>query len=132
MESTSDRSAVDLANVERIEVMKGPSGTLFGASVSSFGGVVNLVTKKPIQAKRTEINYTTGSFDLNRVTLDMNTPLNEDKSVLFRVNSAVHKERGFVSNTFNNTFLIAPSLSYRVRSEEHKSELQSLMPITLA
>jgi iron complex outermembrane receptor protein len=114
MESTSDRSAVDLANVERIEVMKGPSGTLFGASVSSFGGVVNLVTKKPIQAKRTEINYTTGSFDLNRVTLDMNTPLNEDKSVLFRVNSAVHKERGFVSNTFNNTFLIAPSLSYRV------------------
>ncbi|RZK77628.1 MAG: TonB-dependent receptor, partial [Pedobacter sp.] len=114
MESTSDRSAVDLANVERIEVLKGPSGTLFGASVSSFGGVVNLVTKKPIEAKRTEVNYTAGSFDLNRVSVDLNTPLNDDKSVLFRVNAALHKERSYLSDAFNNTFLIAPSLSYKV------------------
>jgi len=117
MESTSDRSAVDLANVERIEVLKGPSGTLFGASVSSFGGVVNLVTKKPIEAKRTEVNYTTGSFDLNRLSVDLNTPLNADKSVLFRLNSAIHKERSYLSHAFNNTFLIAPSLSYRVNEK---------------
>lgn len=45
METVSGRSSVDLGNVERIEIMKGPSGTLFGSSVSSFGGVVNLVTK---------------------------------------------------------------------------------------
>ncbi|GEM63478.1 TonB-dependent receptor [Sphingobacterium faecium NBRC 15299] len=117
MESTSDRSAVDLANVERIEVLKGPSGTLFGASVSSFGGVVNLVTKKPIEAKRTEVNYTTGSFDLNRLSVDLNTPLTADKSVLFRMNTAIHKERSYLSNAFNNTFLIAPSLSYQVNEK---------------
>jgi len=114
MESTSDRSAVELANVERIEIIKGPSGTLFGASVSSFGGVVNLVTKKPIDAKRTEVNYTAGSFDLNRLTLDLNTPLNAEKTVLFRLNSAVHKSRSYIADVFNNTFLIAPSLTYRV------------------
>jgi len=117
MESTSDRSAVDLANVERIEVLKGPSGTLFGAAVSSFGGVVNLVTKKPIEAKRTEVNYTTGSFDLNRLSVDVNTPLTADKRVLFRLNSAMHKERSYLSHAFNNTFLIAPSLSYQVHEK---------------
>ncbi|QEL03420.1 TonB-dependent siderophore receptor [Olivibacter sp. LS-1] len=114
MESTSERSAMDLANIERIEVLKGPSGTLFGSSVSSFGGVVNLVTKKPIEAKRTELSYTTGSFGLNRVTIDFNTPLDAEKKVLFRINSALHRERSFLSYGFNNTFLVAPSLSYRV------------------
>lgn len=114
MESTSDRSAVDLANIERIEVMKGPSGTLFGASVSSFGGVVNVVTKKPIEAKRTEFNYTTGSFGLNRLTLDINTPLDQEKKVLFRVNSALNRERSFLDYGFNNTFLLAPSITYHV------------------
>lgn len=117
MESTSERSAMDLANVERIEVMKGPSGTLFGASVSSFGGVVNLVTKKPIEAKKTEVSYTTGSFGLNRLTADVNTPLDKDKKVLFRVNAASNRERSFLSYGFNNTFLLAPSLSYRVNEK---------------
>jgi len=117
MESTSERSAMDLANIERIEILKGPSGTLFGSSVSSFGGVVNLVTKKPIEAKRTELGYTTGSFGLNRVTIDFNTPLDAEKKVLFRVNSALHRERSFLSYGFNNTFLVAPSLSYRVNEK---------------
>ncbi|MEP6804996.1 MAG: TonB-dependent receptor, partial [Flavobacterium sp.] len=62
METLSGRSSVGIANVERIEVLKGPSGTLFGSSASSFGGVVNLVTKKPFEATATEISYTGGSF----------------------------------------------------------------------
>lgn len=114
MESTTERSAMDLANVERIEVLKGPSGTLFGSSVSSFGGVVNLVTKKPLDAKRTEISYSTGSFGLNRLTADVNTVFDAEKTIRFRVNGAMHRERSFLSYGFNNTFLIAPSLNYRV------------------
>lgn len=114
MESTSERSAMDLANIERIEVLKGPSGTLFGSAVSSFGGIVNLVTKKPLEVKRTEVAYTNGSFGLNRLTVDLNSPLDSAKRVLFRVNGALHRERSFLDYGFNNTFLVAPSLSYRV------------------
>lgn len=117
MESTSERSALDLANIDRIEILKGPSGTLFGAAVSSFGGVVNIVTKKPMDAKKTELTYTTGSFGLNRLTADINMPLNDQKSLLLRVNSAIHKERSFLSYGFNNTFLFAPSLSYKVNEK---------------
>ncbi|WP_285060086.1 TonB-dependent receptor [Pedobacter ginsengisoli] len=113
METTATRSSLDLSNVERIEVLKGPSGTLFGASVSSFGGVVNLVTKKPFDTTGVELSYTGGSYNLNRLAADVNTPLNKDKSVLFRVNVAVNKEASFLSYGFNNTYTIAPSLTYK-------------------
>ena len=113
METTTERSGLDIANIERIEVLKGPSGTLFGASASSFGGVVNVVTKKPSEISKSEISYTTGSFGLNRLSVDVNTPLQADKSVLFRINAAINKEKSFLNYGFNNTTLLAPSLTYR-------------------
>lgn len=113
METASGRSSIDLSNVERIEVMKGPSGTLFGSSVSSFGGVVNLVTKKPFETAANEISYTGGSFSTNRLTADINTPLNKDKTVLFRINMAVNREKSFLDYGFNNTLAISPSFTYK-------------------
>jgi iron complex outermembrane recepter protein len=113
METTAVRSSLDVSNVERIEVLKGPSGTLFGSSVSSFGGVINLVTKKPLDTTRVELSYTAGSYNLNRLTADVNTPLNKDKTVLFRVNMAMNKEASFLSYGYNNTYTIAPSLIYK-------------------
>ena len=113
METITGRSSVDIANVERIEILKGPSGTLFGSSVSSFGGVINLVTKKPLETRKAEISYTTGSFSLHRITADINTPLNKEKTVLFRLNTGVNKEKSFMNYGFNNTLLIAPSLLYK-------------------
>jgi iron complex outermembrane receptor protein len=113
METASGRSSVDLGNVERIEILKGPSGTLFGSSASSFGGVVNLVTKKPFETTAAEVSYTTGSYNLNRLTVDVNTPLNQEKTVLFRINMGVHREKSFLDYGFNNTLLFAPSLTYK-------------------
>ncbi|WP_192347287.1 TonB-dependent receptor [Algoriphagus sp. Y33] len=113
METTTGRSSVDIANVERIEIVKGPSGTLFGGNVSSFGGVVNLVTKKPIEANKTEVSYTTGSYNLHRITADINKPLNKDNTVLFRLNAAVHQEKSFLDYGFYNAYLISPSLLYK-------------------
>ncbi|MEN2401024.1 TonB-dependent receptor [Flavobacterium sp. MC2016-06] len=113
METVSGRSSTSVDNVERIEILKGPSGTLFGSSVSSFGGVVNLVTKKPFETKRTEISYTGGSFGLNRVAIDINTPLTPDNKVLFRLNTSANTQNSFLNYGFNKTFLIAPSLIYK-------------------
>jgi iron complex outermembrane receptor protein len=42
-------SRIDAANVERIEVIKGPSATLFGSTLTSYGGLINRVTKKPYE-----------------------------------------------------------------------------------
>ncbi|MFD2144597.1 TonB-dependent receptor plug domain-containing protein [Mucilaginibacter antarcticus] len=38
-------STVDAVNIEKVEVIKGPSATLFGSTLTSFGGLINRVTK---------------------------------------------------------------------------------------
>lgn len=107
-------SAVDPANIERIEVIKGPSGTLFNTSVISYGGLINRVTKKPTETAFAELAYTGGSFGLNRVTADVNTPLNASKRVLFRLNAAYHRQNSFQDSGFERNYFIAPSMTYRL------------------
>ncbi len=109
----SARSNWDLANIEAIEVIKGPSGALFGNAFNSYGGLVNLATKKPFEQNKTEIGYTLGSFGMQRLTADVNAPLTNDKSVLLRVNAAVHKQGSFMNAGHNNRLFLAPSVTFR-------------------
>lgn len=108
------RSSLDPANIESIEVLKGPSGTLFGNAIASYGGLVNLVTKKPFETAKSEVGYTVGSYGLQRLTADINTPLNKEKTVLFRANAAVNKQGSFMIAGHNNRLFFAPSLTYQV------------------
>ncbi|MEO8472469.1 MAG: TonB-dependent receptor [Chryseolinea sp.] len=108
---------LDPANIERIEVIKGPSGTLYGSSLISYGGFVNTVTKKPYAGFGGEIGYTAGSFGLNRVTADINTPLGENENVIVRVNAAYHTENSFQNAGFHNSFFVAPTVSYKVNDK---------------
>jgi iron complex outermembrane receptor protein len=106
---------LDIANIERIEVVRGPSGTLYGSSLISYGGLINIVTKKPTYEKfGGEIAYNTGSFGLNRITADINAPLSKEKKVALRVNTAYHNENSFQDAGFRKSFFIAPSLAYEV------------------
>lgn len=105
---------LDPINIENIEVIKGPSGTLFGSSLITFGGLVNRVTKKPFDYSKTEIGIATGSWGLFRATADINTPLTKDKSVLLRMNAASTYQHSFQDYGFDRNFAIAPSLSYKV------------------
>lgn len=107
-------TTIDPANLERIEVIKGPAATLFGSTISSFGGLFNRVTKKPFDTFKGEISYSGASYDLNRLTADVNTPLNEEKTALLRINTALHSERSFQDAGFYKNYLIAPSFSYVV------------------
>jgi iron complex outermembrane recepter protein len=106
-----NNGALDPANIENLEVIKGPSGTLFGGNLISYGGLINIVTKKPYEKFGGEIGYVTGSFGLNRVTADINTPLSE--TVFLRVNSSFHNENSFQDAGFNKSFFIAPSLKIK-------------------
>jgi iron complex outermembrane receptor protein len=105
---------LDPANIEHIEAIKGPSGTLFGSSLISFGGLINIVTKKPYDTLGGELSYTGGSYGLSRVTADFNTPLNESKTALFRINGAYHNEGSWQDAGFKKSVFIAPSFSYQV------------------
>lgn len=109
--------AIDPANIERIETIKGPSSTLFGSSLISFGGLMNIVTKRPYETFGGEISYTGGGYGLSRITADVNAPLNADKSALLRVNGAYHYEGSFQDAGFKKSLFLAPSLSYKVNEK---------------
>ncbi|GGN12735.1 TonB-dependent receptor [Dyadobacter beijingensis] len=113
LQTTSGRGSADIANIERIEFIKGPSGTLFGAGISSFGGVVNLVTKKPFETFKGSVDLSVGSFGLGRISADVNTPLNADRSLLLRVNTAVQRQDSYNERGFYNSAMFAPSLLYK-------------------
>lgn len=102
---------LDVSNVERLEVIKGPSGTLFGSSLISYGGLINVVTKRPYEQFGGEINYTSGTYGLNRFSADINTPLKEN--LFLRINTAYHTEGSFQDAGFRKALSFAPSLSYK-------------------
>ncbi len=103
----------DPANIERIEVIKGPSGTLFGSSLISYGGLINITTKKPYETFGGNVSYIGGTYGLNRVTGDINTPLGDSKKAFARVNFAYHNENSFQDAGFKKSFFIAPSFTFK-------------------
>ncbi|MBC9911713.1 TonB-dependent receptor [Chitinophaga varians] len=107
-------SRIDASNLERIEVIKGPSATLFGSTLTSYGGLINRVTKKPYDHFGGEVGFAAGSFGFNRFSADINTPLDKNRDVLMRVNAAYNYEGSFQDYGFSRNVAIAPSLSYRV------------------
>lgn len=113
LQSDLGRSSADVSNIERIEFIKGPSGTLFGAAISSFGGLVNLVTKRPVDHSFGNIGFTVGSFGLSRLTADVNSSLNKEKTVLARVNTALHRQNSFSDFGRVNSFAFAPSVLFK-------------------
>nr|WP_068893079.1 TonB-dependent receptor [Pedobacter panaciterrae] len=108
---------LDPASVEEIQVMKGPSGTLFGASFYGYGGIINTITKKPYDHFGGEIAYNMGSFGLNRITADVNMPLSKTEKIALRVNTAYHTENSFQDAGFKKSFYFAPTLAYEVNDK---------------
>jgi iron complex outermembrane receptor protein len=108
-------SDIDPVNLERVEAIKGPSATLFGTNISSsYGGLYNRVTKKPFNGFGGEAAYYGGSWNLNRLTVDVNTPVNADKTALFRLNAATSFEKSFQDQGFTRSLAIDPSFSYQI------------------
>ena len=105
---------LDPADIEEIQVLKGPSGTLFGANFVGYGGVINVVTKKPYFTTGGEVTYNAGSFGLNRLSADVNTPLSKTEKIALRVNTAYSTENSFQDAGYKKTFFFAPSLVYEV------------------
>jgi iron complex outermembrane receptor protein len=99
-----------LPHVERVEIIKGPASALFANT--NPGGTVNLVTKKPLATSRQSLNFTLGSYDTYRATADFTGPLTDDGSVLYRLNLGYENAESFRVLQFNESYLIAPSVSF--------------------
>jgi iron complex outermembrane receptor protein len=105
-------SAPDASGIERIEVLKGPAASLYGRG--DPGGMINLVTKKPQTEAFTRFAASAGSWDRYRTSLDVNTPLNEDGSLLSRVNLALEDNQSFRDHVGSERQIISPSFSWQI------------------
>lgn len=99
-----------IAHLERVEVIKGPAAHTFGDA--SPGGVINMVTKKPLAESRNEMQAIVGNFDKKFIAVDTTGPLNESKTLLYRLNAALEDSGSFANQKFYKTNTIAPSISW--------------------
>ncbi|MDZ7607412.1 MAG: TonB-dependent receptor [Cyclobacteriaceae bacterium] len=106
-----NNGGLDPANVELIDVIKGPSGTLFGSPMISYGGLINITTKRPYETFGGEIGLVSGSNALNRITADINVPLST--KVMARMNAAYHSENSFQDAGFVKSLFVAPSFTIK-------------------
>ncbi|WP_405121725.1 TonB-dependent siderophore receptor [Pseudomonas petroselini] len=110
-------STPDAANIERIEVLKGPAASLYGRG--DPGGTVNIVTKKPQPEAFTTVQTSAGSWDRYRTAVDVNTPLDGEGNVLSRVNLAVEDNHSFRDHVQSKRVFVAPSFSWQLDPDTH-------------
>ena len=67
----------DFLNVERVEVLRGPQGTLYGRN--SVGGTINIVTRQPTNTLETSVRLTAGNYDKLRAEGAVSGPLIKNK-----------------------------------------------------
>ncbi len=100
----------DMANIERVEVLKGPGSILYGQAEP--GGIINMVTKKPLSTPLHKIEQQFGSFDFYRTTLDSTAPLGAGFS--YRFNLAHENAGSFRDFVQGERIFIAPVLRWDI------------------
>lgn len=88
-----------LFDIERIEVLRGPQGTLYGRN--AMGGVINIITREPNDKVNVFGNLSFGNYNQQRYQAGISTPLVKRKLYL-GVAAMFNKRNGFYTNTFLN------------------------------
>lgn len=103
-----------LSNIDRVEVLKGPASVLYGSGQP--GGLINLVTKKPLPVYRNQLSYTYGQFEQHRAMADSTGPLNGARTLLYRLNYAYFSNSSFRWFNRADNYLLAPALTWAISS----------------
>jgi iron complex outermembrane recepter protein len=104
----------DLNNVERLEILSGPA-SVTGGQIAP-GGIVNVVTKQPSLSPLYELSASYGSFNTVEGAFDFSGPLNESKTVAYRLNTSIYHSDTFIDtdDVDIERFSIAPVLSWQI------------------
>jgi iron complex outermembrane receptor protein len=95
-----DTYIAQLSDIERIEVLRGPQGTLYGRN--AMGGVVNIITRQPSNQKEIFAEISAGNYGQERYALGFKMPLVKDK-IFFGASGIYDRTDGFYTNTYNDS-----------------------------
>ncbi|OCY84522.1 MULTISPECIES: TonB-dependent receptor [Acinetobacter] len=97
------------ANIERIEILKGPASVLYGRSAG--GGVVNMVSKFANFDSKSSVGAYAGSYDNYGTTADINQVINDNLAI--RLTGEYGESGSFRSGIENKIEMFSPSFTYK-------------------
>jgi len=100
----------DNANVESVELLKGPSSALYGRGEP--GGTVNISTRKPLFKPARTAELSAGNWNTVRGAVDLTGPLGE--TLAYRLNAAYHEGESFRDTVEFDRYLVSPSLIWMI------------------
>ncbi|MGO2006984.1 TonB-dependent siderophore receptor [Vreelandella alkaliphila] len=101
----------ELYGLERLEVLRGASSVLYG--VSSPGGVVNAVSKRPTNEPLREVNVQAGSYDRRQISADFSDALDEDGVWSYRLTMLHRDSNTFIDHVPDDRTYIAPAFKWQ-------------------
>lgn len=107
----TSRTRADPYTLERLEVLRGPSGMLFGAGTAA--GVINMVSKRPQAEAQREVGVQYGSHGRKQFQVDLTGPLTQDGEWLYRLVALKRSSDTQVDYVPDDRSLVAPSLTWR-------------------
>ncbi|MAP80070.1 MAG: TonB-dependent siderophore receptor [Aequorivita sp.] len=109
----------DMQGVDNIQVLKGTASITQGVAtdLGSPGGIINIVTKTPKYTSGGSVSLRGGSFGQIRPTFDVYGPLNNEKTIAFRLNGALERADSFRDLVSKESFYFNPSFEWRVNEK---------------
>lgn len=102
---------VEPYGAQRVEVLRGPSGTLYGQNYP--GGMVNVITKRPEFETFREVGISYGSFDTLEGKFDLTGPIGDSGTLAYRLTGLIRDGDGQLEGSPNDRTYIAPALTYQ-------------------
>lgn len=102
----------DLANIDRVEVLKGPGSILYGRSEP--GGIINFVTKQPLDTPYYSLRQQFGSYNHYRTDIDASGPLSSNKDLAYRLNFAYQANDSITEFAGGERIFAAPQLRWNI------------------
>jgi len=99
----------DLYNIDRVEVLMGPNGMIFGRG--GVGGVINRVVKEANWESKNEFRIQGGAYDHKRSSIDLNNQINETLAV--RVNALIEDSGSFRQGVESERKAINPTFTFK-------------------
>ena len=101
----------DAFDLERVEVLRGPASVLYGQGTPS--GVINMVTKRPLDTSFHEVGVEYGTFNKKRTTFDLSGPLDDQGVYSYRVAGLFDDADGQVEHTETRRQSLSSAFTWR-------------------
>lgn len=109
--------------IDRVESVRGPSSVLYGQSPP--GGLVNIVSKQPVDTPLREVFFQTGNYNRLQAGFDLGGPLNADKTLLYRLTGVGLKTDTQIDGIEQERVAIAPAITWRPNEDTRLTILGS-------